>query len=103
MIECLRLGKKDPYLFNYDDEITNSFGDYKKANNELVTDLKAYNLELKRNLTFVRNYKSKIKTKRLVDAALIVIQDADILGLDAESCNISLIYIISRMNLNGLY
>ena len=61
------------------------------------------NLELKRNLTFVRNYKSKIKTKRLVDAALIVIQDADILGLDAESCNISLIYIISRMNLNGLY
>lgn len=103
LIECLRLGKKDPYLFNYDDEITNSFGDYKKANNELVTNLKAYNLELKRNLTFVRNYKSKIKTKRLVDAALIVIQDADILGLDAESCNISLIYIISRMNLNGLY
>ena len=46
LIECLRLGKKDPYLFNYDDEIINSFGDYKKANNELVTDLKAYNLAM---------------------------------------------------------
>lgn len=103
MDECIRLGKKAPDIFNYNEEIANQLEEYKKADKELKADIKAYNTELKRNLTFVRNYKGKVKTKRLVDAALTVILDADLIGLDANACNSPLVMVINEMNLNDIY
>lgn len=103
MNECIRLGKKAPDIFNYNDEIASQFEEYKKADKELKADVKTYNAELKRNLTFVRNYKGKVKTKRLIEAALTVILDADLIGLDANACNLPLVMIINEMNLNDIY